>query len=124
MPAPTVDRLARILMYAGVIVGALGVGAWALDAIPPMPAWMMRLAIYKLTLAGAAGLIVVGAFLARASRESARRRGMKDEYPLRSDALPAVDGEVGRDARGIAEGDGPAPAQVRREGVGSPRLPH
>jgi hypothetical protein len=82
MPRLTVDRLARILMYGGAIVALLGVGAWVLDVIPPMPEWMVRLAIYKLTLAGGAGLIAVGALLRRAARESAIRRGDTGEHAL------------------------------------------
>jgi hypothetical protein len=124
MQQPALERLARVLMIAGASVAVLGVSAWALDAIPPMPAWMMRLAIYKLTLVGAAGLIIVGAFLRRAARESAGRRGDTGEHSLESGALSPVDREVRQDAGDIAEGHGPAPAQVRREGVGSPRLPH
>jgi hypothetical protein len=124
MPAPSVERFARTLMIIGAIVAVLGMGAWLLDVIPPMPEWMIRIAIYKLTLAGGAGLLVIGAFLRRAARESSVRRGETGEHELVGSGSAPVDRQVHHDARDVSEGDRPGPAQVRHERVGAARLPH
>jgi membrane protein implicated in regulation of membrane protease activity len=95
MPRTPVERLARALMIAGVVVAVFGVGAWWLDAIPPMPEWMLRLAVYKLTIAAAVGLIAVGAFLRRSSRDSAVRRGHTGEHTLPAEE-PDLQGQATR----------------------------
>ncbi|MEA3244520.1 MAG: hypothetical protein U9Q74_00040 [Gemmatimonadota bacterium] len=76
-----VARVAGALLAAGAVVAALGVGAWVLDLLPPMPAWMLRLAVYKLTLAAGAGLMIAGAVLRRQLREAARRDGRESVAP-------------------------------------------
>jgi hypothetical protein len=62
------DRASRALMLAGGAIAIVAVGAWVLDVLPDVPAWMLRLAIYKLTLASGAGLIIAGAVLRRSIR--------------------------------------------------------
>lgn len=99
-----VERVASTLLVIGAAVGALGIGAWAFDLLPPVPEWMLRLAVYKLTLASGAGLMVAGAVLRRQMRAAARR-----------DARLHA-GMESREALG-APSDVPAPA--RRERVAS-----
>jgi hypothetical protein len=59
------DRVSRTLMYVGTGLAVVAVAAWTFDAMPAMPEWMLRLAIYKLTLASGAGLLIAGAVLRR-----------------------------------------------------------
>lgn len=70
--------LARALMGLGLVVGALAMGLWVFDIQIEIPHWMWRVAIVKLTLAGALGMLVTGAALLRhlrraEARELARR---------------------------------------------------
>lgn len=65
---PPADKIARALMYAGAAVATLSVAAWGLSFFPAIPEWMVRLAIFKLTLASAAGLMIAGAAIRRSLR--------------------------------------------------------
>lgn len=78
-------RVARVLMGAGVVLAAAGAGAWVLDVIPPMPEWMLRIAVYKLTLFAGASMLVAGAALRRALTQVRRR-----EQALRRDDPAAL----------------------------------
>jgi hypothetical protein len=69
--ATPIERIARTLMYVGAGVAVFGVMAWILDFIPVLPAWMIRIAIYKMTFTGAAGLIFGGAALRKSARRTA-----------------------------------------------------
>jgi len=62
------DRASRALMLAGGAIAIVAVGAWVLDLLPVVPAWMLRLAVYKIALASGAGLIIAGAVLRRSLR--------------------------------------------------------
>ena len=72
--ATAAGRVARVLMYGGTALALAGATAWALDVIPPLPEWMLRIAVYKLTLFGGAGMLVAGAALRRALGDVARAR--------------------------------------------------
>jgi hypothetical protein len=65
--------LARGLMALGLGVGALAMGLWVFDIRIDIPAWMWRVAVVKLTLAGALGMIVTGAALLRHLRRGEQR---------------------------------------------------
>jgi hypothetical protein len=99
----TASRVARALMYGGTALAVVGVGAWILDVIPPIPEWMVRIAIYKLTLAAAGGLILAGAWLRRSVRASAKREQLSEgapDVPLQHEGvrIPVKDD---RDPRGL-----------------------
>ncbi len=70
--------VARAMMTVGLGVGALAIGLWVFDIQIELPAWMWRVAIAKLTLAGAAGLLVVGATLLRHLRRAEQARHASD----------------------------------------------
>ena len=61
----TPERLARALMIAGATLATLSVAAWGLNFLPAIPAWLIQLAIYKLTFISGAGLVIGGATLRR-----------------------------------------------------------
>ncbi len=85
------ERIARALMAAGTGLALVAVAVWGLDFLPQMPDWMIKLAVYKLSLGSGVILIVAGAALRRALRETALSRpaprglgeGSPDEIPLR-----------------------------------------
>ena len=59
------DRVAKALMIAGTALATVSVAAWGLNVLPAVPAWMIQLAIYKLTFISGAGLVIGGATLRR-----------------------------------------------------------
>lgn len=64
-------RIAQILMIGGALGAVVGVGAWVFDVIPAMPAWMLRIAVYKLTIGAGVGMLFVGAAIRRTLRTTA-----------------------------------------------------
>ena len=63
--APPADYVGRGMMIAGAALAAVSVMIWGLSFIPAFPEWMIRLAIFKLMLASAGGLMVAGAVVRR-----------------------------------------------------------
>ena len=63
--APPADYVGRGMMIAGAALAAVSVAIWGLSFIPAFPEWMIRLAIFKLMLASAGGLMVAGAVVRR-----------------------------------------------------------
>jgi hypothetical protein len=61
-------------MGLGLVVGALAMGLWVFDIQIEVPRWMWRVAIVKLTLAGALGMLVTGAAVLRHLRRAEERR--------------------------------------------------
>jgi hypothetical protein len=83
--------IARGLMTLGLGVGALAVCIWVFDIRIDIPAWMWRVAIAKLTLAGALGLLVTGATLLRYLRHVSQRDANTPlPMPGESTRLPGV----------------------------------
>ena len=70
----TPERVSRALMIAGTALASLSVAAWGLNFLPVIPAWLIQLAIYKLTFISGAGLIIGGATLRRSLRLNAPQR--------------------------------------------------
>ena len=66
--SPAAEKIARALMIAGAAVATVSVAFWGLSYMPVFPEWMVRLAIFKLTLVSAAGLMIAGAALRRSLR--------------------------------------------------------
>jgi hypothetical protein len=82
MAGQTVARfLARAVMALGLLVGVLAIGAWALDIQLQVPAWMWRVAVVKLGLVAAGGMIAAGALLQRYINRSQYAGDRPDESP-------------------------------------------
>lgn len=62
------SKLARALMVLGAGVGVLTVAVMALEVQMNLPDWMVRVAMIKLALIAAAGLLAGGALLGRHAR--------------------------------------------------------
>lgn len=78
--------LARALLGLGFLVGAVAMGLWVFDVQIEIPHWMWRVAMVKLTLAGAIGMFITGASALR----YLRRAELRDlEKPLPDEQLPA-----------------------------------
>jgi hypothetical protein len=60
-------------MGLGLVVGALAMGLWVFDIQIDIPRWMWRVAIIKLTLAGALCMLVTGAAVLRHLRRADER---------------------------------------------------
>ena len=65
-----VQRVARALMYAGLSLAVTAALAWWLNLLPALPEWMIRLALFKLALGSGAAMVLAGAAVGRAARES------------------------------------------------------
>ena len=72
--------VARALMIAGAAVITISVAAWGLNFLPALPAWLIQLAIYKLTFISGAGLLIGGATLRRSLqlKSGQRARALTD----------------------------------------------
>lgn len=68
------ERISRALMIGGTGLAVVAVAVWGLDFLPQMPDWMIKLAVYKLSLGSGVALIIAGAALRRAIRETAPPR--------------------------------------------------
>ena len=77
------DRFGSMVMRIGAAVGMVAAVTWVLG-VPAGPSAFYSLLVYKGILAGAGGLIVVGALARRRARQLATRLGT----PYRS-ATPA-----------------------------------
>ena len=79
-------KLSRVLLGMGATLGIAAVLAMAVDLRVNIPDWMIKVAMVKLALVGAAGLFVTGAVLGRhANRHSslnADRAGALLREPL------------------------------------------
>ena len=73
--------VARAVMTLGLLVGVLAIGVWALDIQLQVPAWMWRVALVKLGLVAAGGMIAAGALLQRYIKRSPHASGLPDELP-------------------------------------------
>jgi hypothetical protein len=62
------SRLARALMVLGAGVGVLTVAVMVLEVQINLPDWMVRVAMIKLAVIAAAGLLAGGALLGRHAR--------------------------------------------------------
>jgi len=67
-------RIAAALMLAGTGLAVVSVGAWLGHFLPAVPAWMLQLAIYKLTFISGAGLVIAGAVVRRNLRLGAGQK--------------------------------------------------
>ena len=65
------SKLSRILLILGATIGIVGIGVWAIELRVNLPDWMIRVAMVKLALLGAAGLLGAGAVLGRHAKRSA-----------------------------------------------------
>lgn len=82
MTAPRVARfVARAVMALGLGVGVLAIGVWALDIQLQVPEWMWRVAVVKLGLIAAGGMIAAGALLQRYVKGSQHGPILPDESP-------------------------------------------
>jgi hypothetical protein len=94
-------RLGDILTALGAVVGVFGVIAMAIKLKIVLTPDMQQLLFYKILFAGAAGLLIVGAWMGRQSRAAEReslsqRRALKElegpsEIPLDSVNNSATD---------------------------------
>lgn len=85
----TAERIARALMLAGGGLSVVAVAVWGLDFLPQMPDWMIKLAVYKLSLGSGVALIIAGAALRKALRETTPRHPPPSE--LGAPAVPPLD---------------------------------
>src|ERR1051325_2056840 len=71
------------LLVAGTVVGVGAVASWALGWMPPVPPWMVRVAMVKLALLGAGGLLSAGALVGRwaLSSKSPESAANPDQQP-------------------------------------------
>lgn len=74
---PAAERVAGALMLAGAALTAASIAVWLLNIMPTLPAWMIQLAIYKLTFVSGAGLVIAGATV----RRSLRLKAAKERPP-------------------------------------------
>jgi hypothetical protein len=94
------QRVGRVLLGVGGVVGVAAAGAWAFDWLPPMPEWMVRVAMFKLALIASGGLLAAGAMLgrrARAQSDADASRGT-DASPAELSAGPATELDPSRRA--------------------------
>ncbi|HJU88937.1 MAG TPA: hypothetical protein VJ672_06060 [Gemmatimonadaceae bacterium] len=77
-------RLANLFFGAGLTLGAAAIVGYYFDLIPALPPSVLKLAIVKLAIIGALGLIGFGALLARIGSE--KDRGIAD--PRETSQLP------------------------------------
>ena len=61
-------QVANAFLYAGLVVGVIAAVALALDVVPRLSPFMMKVVIFKLAFIGAAVLLVAGAILHRWAR--------------------------------------------------------
>jgi hypothetical protein len=99
-------------MALGLVVGTGAIVVWIFDVRIDIPAWMWRIAIAKLTLAGAAGMLMTGATLLRYLRR-VEQRSAAVAPPSPNDMLPAPDWR-GPEATGAREPDAMKTSRTRR----------
>ena len=70
-------HVANAFLYAGLVVGLVTALAFALDVVPRLSPFMMKVVIFKLAFIGAAVLLAAGAILRRwAGREEREEAGV------------------------------------------------
>ena len=80
-------KLSRVLLIMGATLGIAAIVAMAVDLRVNIPDWMMKVAMIKLALVGAAGLLATGAVLGRhanrhASFQADRTRALREPQPV------------------------------------------
>jgi hypothetical protein len=86
------SKLSRVLLAMGATLGIAAVAALALDLRINIPDWMIQVAMIKLALIGAAGLLGAGAMLGRHAHRQASLRA--DQEPALNDGTPDLDQRV------------------------------
>ena len=73
-------QVANLFLAAGVAVGVVSAVALALDIVPRLSPFMMKVVVYKLAFIGAGSLLAAGAVLRRWARRDARARATEPAH--------------------------------------------